>query len=544
MDLALINYFQKIKNIIDEEQLEALQQQTVVIERLINRYRHIDLVVVGQFKAGKSSFINALVGRDILPVGVIPVTSVITRLRAGERDKAFIYDENDRIIEISIDSIDNYINEIKNPKNKKGVKFVDIEIPELNKYKGIQIIDTPGVGSIWKHNTETAENYFAEIGMGIIAISVERPLSESDMDLINDVAKHCPEIIILLTKCDLYTPKQITEITQYIEDFIKKNLNIKYKIEYFSSKTNKDYYKNLFETQILIPLIKNFDSFSKTLVEYKINSLSKSCLSYLEIALQTSTNNDIENERLKNSIIDERLNYKYLYKQLLLIYESQISKTRENVYQLLSKHQKQIIELLKNKFRIDYNQWKGNLYRLTRFYESWLELELSKALVSIIDQEFNDLENIIKESREHYKYFCKSFQDKMSQNIEKQLGIKINMSELDIPLQPFRKPDVSISSTFDIKIDLLWFLFPMVLLKKFFGWYFEKKINYEVEKNVYRLTSDLCYIINKAIENIRDQTNKYISGELATIEKILINRKSKSAEYIDMINFIKKKINP
>jgi len=74
-------------------------------------------------------------------------------------------------------------------------------------------------------------------------------------------------------------------------------------------------------------------------------------------------------------------------------------------------------------------------------------------------------------------------------------------------------------------IFLIWFLFPMFIYKNVFKRYFIRQIPYEVEKNIYRLTSDLSDIINTSIENQKEQSLKYISNELNTINAILSNQK-------------------
>jgi len=75
-----------IKNIIADFDIASLNRQVQACENLLTENPPIDVAVLGQFKSGKSSFINSLMGRAILPVGVIPVTTVITRLQYGQRE--------------------------------------------------------------------------------------------------------------------------------------------------------------------------------------------------------------------------------------------------------------------------------------------------------------------------------------------------------------------------------------------------------------------------------------------------------------------------
>lgn len=78
----------RIQEISQQFQLTSLNRQLEVCFNIFNQKRFIDVVIFGQFKAGKNSFLNSLIGRDILPVGVIPVTSAITRLLYGKKELA------------------------------------------------------------------------------------------------------------------------------------------------------------------------------------------------------------------------------------------------------------------------------------------------------------------------------------------------------------------------------------------------------------------------------------------------------------------------
>src|SRR3972149_5947046 len=65
----------------------------------------VDVAVVGRFKAGKSSFLNSIIGRDLMPVAAVPLTAVVTRLRYGPRDCAVVRHLDDREQEIPLDCL-------------------------------------------------------------------------------------------------------------------------------------------------------------------------------------------------------------------------------------------------------------------------------------------------------------------------------------------------------------------------------------------------------------------------------------------------------
>ncbi len=74
-----------------------------------------NLVVVGQFKRGKTSLINALLGEEILPVAVVPLTSIVTIMTYGEALRIKVYFNDGRVIEIKPESLAEYVTEKGNP---------------------------------------------------------------------------------------------------------------------------------------------------------------------------------------------------------------------------------------------------------------------------------------------------------------------------------------------------------------------------------------------------------------------------------------------
>jgi ribosome biogenesis GTPase A len=105
------------------------------------------LAVLGQFKRGKSSLMNAIIGRELLPTGVLPLTSAITILKYGPAER-MIVNRNDSVFpeELPVSDLSAYVTEKGNPDNRKKVKTVSVELPVPFLQRGIEFVDTPGVG--------------------------------------------------------------------------------------------------------------------------------------------------------------------------------------------------------------------------------------------------------------------------------------------------------------------------------------------------------------------------------------------------------------
>jgi hypothetical protein len=126
----------------------------------------IGVAVLGRFKAGKTSFLNHFMGCSILPVGVVPVTAVVTEIRYGPREEARVHHRDGRYSEVPLDRIGSYISEKENPENHKQAGLIAVGLPELRRFRGLKFVDTPGLDSALSHNTQTSLDWLpiAEIG--------------------------------------------------------------------------------------------------------------------------------------------------------------------------------------------------------------------------------------------------------------------------------------------------------------------------------------------------------------------------------------------
>ena len=144
----------------------------------------ITVAVLGRFKAGKSSFLNHLLGRDLLPVGVVPVTAVVTEIAYGPLESAEVHHLDGRVQSVPLDSIRSFVAESDNPENAKQVDYLSIDLPELHRFEGLRFVDTPGLESALAHNTQASRDWLPKAGLALVAMNVDPPLSEQDINLI------------------------------------------------------------------------------------------------------------------------------------------------------------------------------------------------------------------------------------------------------------------------------------------------------------------------------------------------------------------------
>ncbi len=177
------------------------------------------VAVLGQFKRGKSTLLNALLGARVLPTGVTPVTALPTFISAGDstRFRIAFRDGKDPTVAAGGSEIarflERYVSESQNPHNRLGVESVEVEVRSGFLDAGIVLIDTPGVGSIFLHNTRAAEAVLSECDAALFVLSVDPPITEAETNYLDKVRKLIPRVVFVLNKIDLLdaTEKAIAE---------------------------------------------------------------------------------------------------------------------------------------------------------------------------------------------------------------------------------------------------------------------------------------------------------------------------------------------
>ena len=129
--------------------IDSLAPQLAACEEMLGDGGVVDVAVLGQFKAGKSSFLNALIGVPVVPVDVLPSTAVVTRIGYGARERVIVHGNAGDPFEIPQARLAEFVTERGNPANEKRVAVVDVELPSLAPYEGVRFVDTPGMGSVF-----------------------------------------------------------------------------------------------------------------------------------------------------------------------------------------------------------------------------------------------------------------------------------------------------------------------------------------------------------------------------------------------------------
>lgn len=173
------------------------------------------VLMVGEFKQGKSSLINALLGvRNVVPVDQDVTTNTAIEIEYSETFSCRVHminDSGDEVIrDVSNADLHHYTTEYGNPKNKKRVFRVQIGCPSKLLKDGMVLVDTPGTGGLVKAHADVTIGYIPNADVYVYVSDVTQPLKKVDLDFLEQyIWPHKRPILHLLTKTDLVSANEI-----------------------------------------------------------------------------------------------------------------------------------------------------------------------------------------------------------------------------------------------------------------------------------------------------------------------------------------------
>ena len=250
---------EKILNIL--EGYELCTRQAGQVRQLADRMQkqEMTLAVIGQFKRGKTSLVNRILGDDILPVGIVPITAAVTRIRYQQQDRAEepagaersdaakepdaakgpnaakepdaaeqnaaahsarVWLRNGLCEEVPAQELHRYISEQENRNNELGVAEVELCTDADFLKDGLVLVDTPGVGSVHENNSQSAYDFARESDGVIFMLSVDSPINQIEIDFLRDTRRFAGKFYFVVNKIDIIDDEELQEYLDYCNALI------------------------------------------------------------------------------------------------------------------------------------------------------------------------------------------------------------------------------------------------------------------------------------------------------------------------------------
>jgi len=517
---ARLRQLKVLTDLVEQFELSSLRP-TVQACAALAQEGLIDVAVLGQFKSGKSSLLNTILGESLFPVGVLPVTAVVTRVMAGPQLQIRVTHLDGSVELAEPASLSAFVTESANPGNQKQVSVVDVFVAVHHGWTGLRFVDTPGLGSVFAHNTEATHVWMPSASVALVVVSAERPFSEADRQLVTEARQTAPRVVVVLNKVDLLSDSERTEVIQFIERALRDAFGNEIPVLSFSSRVEPDRWAAQIREAVIAPVAANVIAEGERALALKLDTAGKACQGYLMVALAAAERTDSDRERLRTAIFTETVGEALIRDELALATQRVCQETRTAFEKLFFRKRAEIERRVGDRLAAELPTWQGNMAVQIAQYGAWMDNRLRDELALLTSDALPAGADLLAQAEIRFQRILAAFRDRLSQNIQRETGITVS----SVSWQPNRPElttmPVSVSNPFMTNWELLWWLLPMGLVGGLFWRHVLGLVPREVEKNLFRLVSDWSTATDAAIASLETQATSWIEAELATLNRLV-----------------------
>lgn len=203
--------------------------------------QRLQIAVLGQFKRGKSTFLNALLGQPVLPTGVLPLTAIPTFIRwapASSVKVTYLDGRTEKLPATDLTQITGelfrLVTEEGNPHNQANVARVDLAYAATILSQGIILIDTPGIGSTFRHNTDAAIRVLPACDAAFFVLSADPPVTAVELEYLDRVRPAVARLFFILNKIDYLSEPDRTAASEFLRRSLFEHMPAEADIAIFS----------------------------------------------------------------------------------------------------------------------------------------------------------------------------------------------------------------------------------------------------------------------------------------------------------------------
>lgn len=190
---------------------EALGQVIAARERLA---RPLTIAIMGEFSAGKSTFVNALLGEAVAPMGVLPTTTTINVFRRGTAGGARVHYRDGRIGIIAPDEVQAFLHGLDDTEAQR-IRHVEIE-RRGERMGDAAVVDTPGLNALDEFHELVAREFLDEADAVVWVFSATRSGAATEVGMLAELRESGRQVLGVLNKVDTLDEAEQTELADYL----------------------------------------------------------------------------------------------------------------------------------------------------------------------------------------------------------------------------------------------------------------------------------------------------------------------------------------
>jgi GTP-binding protein EngB required for normal cell division len=294
-----IQLLKKLELVITQQGLVDYRGRlSAIVDRLESK--SFEVALFGRVSSGKSSLLNHVIGSDVLPVGVNPITAVPTRIVYGSQPRILVTIAGQAPQALALERISEFVTELQNPANKKRVERVIVEYPSEKLKDGVVLVDTPGLGSLASAGAAETLAYLPRCDLGVVLIDAGSTLTAEDLSTLQALNEAAIQTTVLLSKADLLAADDVVRAREYIAQQIRSNLRLEPAVHSVSVQPAfVDMLDHWFNDQ-LEPLYERHQQLTKESLSRKIGALRDAVSGILKARLERAKRQNVASKEPTN----------------------------------------------------------------------------------------------------------------------------------------------------------------------------------------------------------------------------------------------------
>ncbi len=224
----------EISNVLQERRANLLLQQIKENEQR----NSFHVAVLGEFKRGKSSLINSLIGEELLPSDLLPATAVLNVLEYAEQPELVIKwrDGNSETVELTREQLNRFT--VEGSADSEQVQFLVLRCNSPILREGLVIIDTPGVNDISESRIEVTKNIIPNCDAALFLLDAAAPVTRSEAEFLQTqvLSFSLHSLLFVISKADRLDEEELEESLQGAEQRLKQLLSVEPNIIAYSAR--------------------------------------------------------------------------------------------------------------------------------------------------------------------------------------------------------------------------------------------------------------------------------------------------------------------
>lgn len=281
-EVELLKALERIIN--DHGLIEFRSALSIILDKLESH--SFQIAVFGRVSSGKSSLLNYILGSDVLPVGVNPITAVPTRIMFGATPKVKVSYVDGKTEDVEIARLSEFVSELHNPGNQKHVTRIVVELSSDRLRDGVVFVDTPGLGSLATAGAAETLAYLPQCDLGAVLVDAGSTLTEEDLSTVLRLYEAATPVLVLLSKADLLVSEDRERSVHYIAGQIDSQLGAQVPVHAVSIRESKLLDQWLLEE--IQPLYSKHRELAQESLRRKIGALHESVEAALKVQMELS----------------------------------------------------------------------------------------------------------------------------------------------------------------------------------------------------------------------------------------------------------------